>query len=633
MPSFRSGLVFFLSGLFFAGIFAEVINAQTDTAGQPPSRIKWIDALDVRVIMEEDRRIHYLTGNVELRQDSMFFFADSAVLTQNLLFAAGNVVVIQGDSLTIFGDTLNYNGDLRYGYLTGESFIQQGNSLLYSNFLEYDSHNKMAYYNRGAVLTDGDFQLTSIRGIYNLNTERITFKDSVEIVGEDFLLRTSEMDYDSETSTAFFTAPTVIVQQDSRIYTEGGHYNLETGDAVFFNNPQYKKEGEISRADTMIYSASEETLLLIDRVYYQKDSTIITSDRLFYDSPSQIAIITGNARVVDGSRVIESDEIIYDLEQGKFNTVGRSTVRDEKQELTADNLFYGENEGEGEASGNVVWKDLESGMELYSMQAVFSDSTGSVKAYGGRPLLIYPSETDSLFLVADTIFSFELISPSDTQRITKAYYNVLIYRNDFQAVCDSLTHQTIDSTFRMMYDPIIWMDTTQLTGDTIDAILKDGSISSAFIRQNAMILTSPDSIYFNQMKGREITAGFDDGSLREVRVYGNAEALYFVLDQEDAYIGVNKSECAEIRITLLDNAVERIRFFGKPTNNLTPMHKATEGNFRLEGFNWRAELRPRSLEDILKGTLREGKGEFFGKKDREMQKGGEEVRSVAEIKE
>ena len=633
MPSFRSGLVFFLSGLFFAGIFAEVINAQTDTAGAPPSRIKWIDALDVRVIMEEDRRIHYLTGNVELRQDSMFFFADSAVLTQNLLFAAGNVVVIQGDSLTIFGDTLNYNGDLRYGYLTGESFIQQGNSLLYSNFLEYDSHNKMAYYNRGAVLTDGDFQLTSIRGIYNLNTERITFKDSVEIVGEDFLLRTSEMDYDSETSTAFFTAPTVIVQQDSRIYTEGGHYNLETGDAVFFNNPQYKKEGEISRADTMIYSASEETLLLIDRVYYQKDSTIITSDRLFYDSPSQIAIITGNARVVDGSRVIESDEIIYDLEQGKFNTVGRSTVRDEKQELTADNLFYGENEGEGEASGNVVWKDLESGMELYSMQAVFSDSTGSVKAYGGRPLLIYPSETDSLFLVADTIFSFELISPSDTQRITKAYYNVLIYRNDFQAVCDSLTHQTIDSTFRMMYDPIIWMDTTQLTGDTIDAILKDGSISSAFIRQNAMILTSPDSIYFNQMKGREITAGFDDGSLREVRVYGNAEALYFVLDQEDAYIGVNKSECAEIRITLLDNAVERIRFFGKPTNNLTPMHKATEGNFRLEGFNWRAELRPRSLEDILKGTLREGKGEFFGKKDREMQKGGEEVRSVAEIKE
>jgi len=254
-------------------------------------------------------------------------------------------------------------------------------------------------------------------------------------------------------------------------------------------------------------------------------------------------------------------------------------------------------------------------MELYSMQAVFVDSTGSVKAYGGRPLLIYPSETDSLFLVADTIFSFELINPSDTQRITKAYYNVLIYRNDFQAVCDSLTHQTMDSTFRMMYDPIIWMDTTQLTGDTIDAILKDGSISSAFIRQNAMVLTSPDYIYFNQMKGREITAGFEEGSLREVRVYGNAEALYFAMDQDDAYVGVNKSESAEIRINLKDNAVERIRFFGKPTNNLTPMHKATEGDFRLEGFNWRDELRPQSLEYILKGTLREGMKEFIGQKE------------------
>lgn len=615
MSTFRTTTLFFLSTFFWAGVIVSDLQAQAVSPEQPPSRIKWIDALDVRVILEEGQRIHHLTGNVELRQDSMYFFGDSAILTQNLLFAAGNVIVIQGDSLTIFGDTLNYNGDLRYGYLTGESFIQQGKSLLYSNFLEYDSHNKMAYYNRGAVLTDGDFQLTSKRGIYNLNTERIIFKDSVEIVGDDFLLRTSEMEYDSETSTAFFIAPTVIIQQDSRIYTEGGHYNLETGDAVFFNNPQYKKEGEISRADTMIYSASEETLLLIDRVFYQKDSTVITSDRLFYDSPSQIATITGNARVEEGSRVIESHEIIYDLELGKFHTVGRSTVRDERQELTADNLFYGESEGEGEASGNVIWKDLDSGMELYSMQAVFVDSTGSVKAYGGRPLLIYPSETDSLFLVADTIFSFELINPSDTQRITKAYYNVLIYRNDFQAVCDSLTHQTMDSTFRMMYDPIIWMDTTQLTGDTIDAILKDGSISSAFIRQNAMVLTSPDYIYFNQMKGREITAGFEEGSLREVRVYGNAEALYFAMDQDDAYVGVNKSESAEIRINLKDNAVERIRFFGKPTNNLTPMHKATEGDFRLEGFNWRDELRPQSLEDILKGTLREGMKEFIGQKE------------------
>jgi lipopolysaccharide assembly outer membrane protein LptD (OstA) len=584
-------------------IWSQAVIGQTEndrTARESQSKIKWLDALNVRVITEGNDRIHYLSGNVELRQDSTYFFADSAVLRQNLLYATGNVVIVRGDSLTIFGDTLNYDGNLRYGYLTGESFIEQGGSLLYSKFLEYDAHNNIAYYQRRAVLTDGDFQLTSRKGTYNLNTERILFRDSVEILGEDFFLRTDSLEYDTESSTAYFIAPTLIRQGDGRIYTEGGHYNLATGDAVFFDNPQYKKEGELARADTMVYNDREESLLLIDRVFYQKDSLEITSDRLFYDIPGDEVTITGNAVVTEGSREIKSDKIIYDLEQGRFYTVGRAFVKEEKYEMEADSLFYGENEGEGFAFGRVIWKDTDSGMWMESEEAVFSDSTGAVKAYGGRPLMVYPSDTDSLFLTADTIFSRNFYTETDTHRITQAYYNVKIFRKDFQAVCDSLAHLEQDSLFRMMYDPVIWMDTTQLVGDTIDAFLKDGTISSAFIRRNAMVLTSPDSIYFNQMKGREITARFKDGVLNRVHVNGNAEALYFPLDESNAYIGINKSESSEIRIDLRENTVTDIRFYGRPSSSLTPMHKATSGQFRLEGFRWQAERRPRSVEDLKK---------------------------------
>ncbi len=579
-----------------------ISHAQTETTDPPPSgqsKIKWLDALDVKVIEEGNQRTHFLRHNVELRQDSTFFFADSSVLRQNLLYSAGDVIIVRGDSLNIFGDTLNYNGDLRYGYLTGEAFIEQGNSVLYSNFLEYDAANNKAFYRRGAVLTDGEFQLTSRAGDYDLNTERILFRDSVHILGDDFSLRTESLEYDAKSSIAYFIAPTLIRQGDVTIYTEGGKYNLLTGDAVFFDNPQYKKNGELARADTMIYNDRDESLLLIDSVFYQKESRTITSERLFYDNQKEEVIITGNAVVKEEAREIRSEEIIYDLQSGQFHTVGRSIVSEENYEIEADSMYYGETDGHGYARGRVIWRDKKSGMRVESEETVFSDSTGSVKAYGGRPLVSYPSDTDTMFLTADTIYSRNFITEGDTQRITQAYYNVKIFRSDFQAVCDSLAHLERDSLFRMMDNPIIWMDTTQLTGDTIDAYLADGNISSTFIRQNAMVVTSPDSVFFNQMKGREITARFDDGNLSRVDLDGNAEALYFPLDESDAYIGVNKSESSRIRLDLKDNAVTDIRFYGSPSSSLTPMHKAREDQFKLEGFRWDVQRRPRSLQDLL----------------------------------
>ena len=573
---------------------------RTDTK-ESKSPIRWIDARDVRVLTESGDRIHYLSGNVELRQDTMNFFADSAVLRQNLLYATGDVIITRGDTLAIFGDTLNYDGNTRYGYLTGECFIEQNESILYSNFLEYDAHTNMAYYNRGAVLTDGEYQLFSKRGRYNIQTDRIFFRDSVEIIGDDFLLRSDSLNYDLNLSRAYFIAPTLIKDGDATIYAERGYYDLATGDAFFYQNPQYKTEDEFTRADSMTFTASTNILHLKNNVFYQKDSTFINAHSLVYDLDKELVTITDNAKVREGKRIIQSDTILYDIKLGQFQTQGRSKVSEEKFELEADSIHYSEELGTGYAHGNVNWVDLESGMMLQSEQAIFIDSANIVKAFGQRPLLSYPSENDTLYLSADTVFSHTHIVGTDTSRLTLAYYDVRIFSLEMQAVCDSLSHIENDSLFRMMYDPMIWTDTTQLAGDTIDVQLVDGEIKSAFIRRNAMVITSPDSIYFNQIKGREIRASFNEGQLRRVRTYGNAQALYFALDENGAYIGVNKSESSEISLLFEGGELEFIKFYGEPTSNLTPMEKATSDQFKLEGFNWNTNRRPTSIEDLRTG--------------------------------
>ncbi|TVQ50888.1 MAG: hypothetical protein EA362_01275 [Saprospirales bacterium] len=598
MPFVLVSLLFQLShsGLLNA---QEYIQPQTEAdTTLPRSPIKWIDSRDVRISTEDGIRTHFLKGNVELRQDSLYFFADSSVLRKDLLFAAGNVILVQGDSLEVFSDTMNYNGVTRYGFLTGECFVRQNQSVLYSNFLEYDAARRIAYYNRGAVLTDGDYQLTSLSGRFHLDTENVFFRDSVEVIGDDFFLKSDSLRYSTKTGRSHFIAPTLIRQGEASIYTEGGYYDLETGNALLYDNPQYKSNDQLATADTMIFDGINNLLTLIGNVFYQKDTTVIRSQRLVYDLDKEKAVITEKVFIQDGDRTIQSDTVFYNLQTGQFTTKGRTLLAGDTYEVEADSVFYGEEEGIGFLHGNVLWTDTESGVQLRSNEAYFIDSTGLIKSYGGRPLMSYPSETDTLYMAADTILSFLQTAEADTQRITLAYYNVVIYRNDMQAICDSLSHSEVDGMFRMMYDPMIWMDTTQLAGDTIDIAMDDGEMRSAFIRRNAMVLTSPDSVYFNQIKGREIRAHFRDGSLSSVRTFGNAEALYFVLDENDAYIGVNKSESSEIRLNFEENEVISIAFFGQPNSILTPMQKAKADQFKLEGFNWDTSRRPRSLEDL-----------------------------------
>ena len=81
---------------------------------------------------------------------------------------------------------------------------------------------------------------------------------------------------------------------------------------------------------------------------------------------------------------------------------------------------------------------------------------------------------------------------------------------------------------------------------------------------------------------------------------GNAQAVYYALDDKKAYIGVNETKCSEMRIYFGNNQVNSIKFYTSPEGTFTPMKKAGKDPRKLEGFFWDKARRPRSVEDILK---------------------------------
>ena len=52
------------------------------------------------------------------------------------------------------------------------------------------------------------------------------------------------------------------------------------------------------------------------------------------------------------------------------------------------------------------------------------------------------------------------------QRYLRGYRNVRVFRRDAQAVADSLSYISMDSTLSLYGKPILWSEERQLSGDT-----------------------------------------------------------------------------------------------------------------------------------------------------------------------
>ena len=106
-------------------------------------------------------------------------------------------------------------------------------------------------------------------------------------------------------------------------------------------------------------------------------------------------------------------------------------------------------------------------------------------------------------------------------------------------------------------------------------------------------------VYYDQIKGKTIFATLDSNEIKDMTVTGNAESIYYSRDDNDAFIGVNKTICSKMFFEFNDSQIRLLKYYGENTSNLLPMHEAQHEQMRLEGFNWREDERPLSLQDLL----------------------------------
>lgn len=195
-------------------------------------------------------------------------------------------------------------------------------------------------------------------------------------------------------------------------------------------------------------------------------------------------------------------------------------------------------------------------------------------------------------LLIDTTDSTKVID--SLYRFIKGFRNVRIFRSDFQAVCDSMTARSLDSTAHLYIKPVLWNETNQITSEVMDIYTANSQIEHAEFVGDPMMASQFDTVYYDQITGKKMEAYFAENELYRVDVNGNVQTIFFQKDgvpQEVVMMAVIESGDATFFIE--ERQLAKIVYRTNPVWPIYPIDKIPEDQpLYLKGFRWEGDRRP-----------------------------------------
>jgi hypothetical protein len=81
---------------------------------------------------------------------------------------------------------------------------------------------------------------------------------------------------------------------------------------------------------------------------------------------------------------------------------------------------------------------------------------------------------------------------------------------------------------------------------------------------------------------------------------GNAENVYFPLDNDKYFIGVNHSNAQIIEVYFENTEPAKVVFKNQLIGKMTPLNKTPKEELIIKGFKWQESLRPKSKYELMK---------------------------------
>ena len=256
--------------------------------------------------LNPDPDAQILIGNVAFRHDSVYMYCDSACFYEktNSLEAFDNVKMVQGDTLFLYGDYLFYDGNTQIAQVRYNVRMENKNTTLLTDSLNYDRIYNLGYYFDGGTLMDEENVLTSEWGEYSPATKISVFNYDVKLVNPKFTLTSDTLRYSTATKIANILGPSDIVNDAHHIYSELGFYNTQIGQAELLDRSVLTNEGKRLIGDSLFYDRVKgygeafDNVIMTDTV----NKNMLTGDYCYYNELTKYAFATKKAVAVDYSQ-------------------------------------------------------------------------------------------------------------------------------------------------------------------------------------------------------------------------------------------------------------------------------------------------------------------------------------------
>ena len=224
-------------------------------------------------------------------------------------------------------------------------------------------------------------------------------------------------------------------------------------------------------------------------------------------------------------------------------------------------------------------------------------------------MLLDYSQRDTLWMHADSlkIFTFH-INTDSVYRKVHAFPHVRAYRQDVQAVCDSLVFSSLDSCMTMYRDPIAWNLNRQILGEEIKVYFADSTVRKAEVIDQALSVELVDGKNrFNQVSSKRMDTYFTDGAVRRTDAVGNVMTIYYNADSKDSVLTeLNYLETDTMRMFIsADRQLERI-WTSKASGTMYPITQVPPDKLHLGAFEWFDYIRPLDKNDIFEWRGKKG---------------------------
>ncbi len=456
--------------------------------------------------------------------------------------------------LKILKGNVRFKHDNAYLYCDSAYFYEKANSL--------DAFGNVRIVQGDTLFVYGDFLF------YDGNLKLARLRQNAKLINRKTTLTTDSLNFDRNTNLTYYYTGGKIVDPENTLTSVWGQYNTSTNDALFRNNVVLTNPNYSMNADTLQYNTKSSFANIIGytKIVY-KDETDIYSTKGWYNTANE--------------RMMLLDRSIVKHKDGKT--------------IIGDTIFYDKAKKYGEAFVNVVMTDSTEKSTLYGDYIYYNESTEAGLATDSA-LLVDWSSKDTLWLHADTLRTFK----DSVFNTAKGYLNVRLFRNDIQGICDSLIFSERDSVINMYGEPVLWAEENQLSGEFIQAFSKNKKVDRIHIQRSAMAVQKIDSLTFNQLSGKEMIAYIDNSELRRVHVNGNAETIYYPMDDADStIIGLNKTESSFVVMYLKDKKVDKIVMTSATSGVMYPLGQLIGGDIYLKNFFWLEKQRPTSSTAVL----------------------------------